>query len=1051
MTSKSHPRHANSNFLYALIVATLIFIVGASAQAQSVTGDVSGTVSDPNGAVLAGAALSIQNIGTGGIRTAITDKRGEFRIAFLPVADYSITVNAEGFTEATDNFKIILGENVVKNFTLKVQPIAGAVVMVVGEGFSVQGESPALGGLVGPKQVAELPLNGRSVDQLALLEPGVNSTTNRVPFGTIHGTQININGANARSNRFLLDGTSISDTFNNGLGSVANTFLGIDSVQEFRVLTNNYSAEHGQAMGGVVTIVTKSGTNAFHGSLFEYFRNDKLDARNFFDREKPGFKRNQFGGSLGGPIAKDGTFFFASAEVLRERLGLNVVTAVPSLDARRGRFPDPAHPGQFITVAVSPDILPYLSLFPTPNGRDFGTGLAELDFPFNRETNEQFLQFRVDHKFSSKNNFFGRYSFDDADRHPPANFPAWKIQQKSRNQFLTLEDTHVLSSDWVNTARFSFARTNVFSDDHLDASFPGSSLIIPGRPEAQLSIGGMPSTGGGEGPPRSSTQLQNLFSGSDDMSLVRGAHLLKWGVLFDYTQNLIETKSFLGGRFSFPGVQQFIQGRASNLTVMAPGAEPRQYLRHNYLGAYIQDSFKLRQNLTLTLGLREEFSTPPTEAHGKQVGLPDPLHDTGVTVGKLLENQKQNWAPRVGLAWDPWGDGKTSVRTGFGIFYDTNIIPYIAQKINGNPPFNSRYSITSPSLHPNLATAAVSIDVALPDYHWQTPHSLQYNLAVEREIRRDTVVTIAYAGSRGINLLRSGEINTPVPQVLANGQLFFSTTAPRRNPRIGAITLMRPDGDSWYNAAQLKVRSRLNRDFEIQGYYTFSRTIDNVQGSISGDSFGSQPLAWNPYNNDQDKGLSDFHRKHSFVGNGIWDLPFFKGQKGFAGAVLNGWSLLGIVTLESGNPFTPGIQADWTGTRFASDARGIDRPNLVSGFNADNIILGGPDQYFNTAAFALPLKGTFGNLGRNVLIGPGLATFDVSAHKNIPLKMLGDSGKLQLRMEAFNLFNHTNFSLPARVVFNGASATELPIGTAGRITSTTTSARQIQLALRLAW
>jgi hypothetical protein len=290
-----------------------------------------------------------------------------------------------------------------------------------------------------------------------------------------------------------------------------------------------------------------------------------------------------------------------------------------------------------------------------------------------------------------------------------------------------------------------------------------------------------------------------------------------------------------------------------------------------------------------------------------------------------------------------------------------------------------------------------------------------------------------------------------VPQILPDGRAFFAPNAPRRNPKIGSIALIRPDGNSFYNALQLKVVSNIGNDFRIQSSYTLSRTIDESQGVISGDAFGSQSLAWNVDDRSFDRGLSDFHRKHNLVANWTWSMPFFRSKGGFLEAAFGGWGLDGIITVLSGNPFTPGIQADYTGTRFASDARGIDRPNLKPGFNADTIIKGGPNQYYDPNAFALPLKGTFGNLGRNVLIGPGLATVDMSALKNFSIKALGEGGRLQFRVEAFNLFNRANFNLPARIIFNGATATELPIGNAGRITSTTTTSRQIQLGLRINW
>lgn len=1032
---------------FALVL--LFVFVNGNALGQSATGDVSGTVSDVNNAVVQGARIGIVDLGTGHSRHTAADSQGQYRVAFLPAARYRLTVEAQGFSTSTQEFTLTVGQSLVVDVSLAIKGVEEKINVVSSEGVSLQTGSAELGGLVSQTRVSELPLNGRNVDQLALLEPGVVSTTNRSVGGTIHGTQININGGMGRTNRFVLDGTSITDTFNNGVGSAASTFLGVEAIQEFRVLTNSYGAEHGQSSGGVVNIVTKRGANSWHGSVFEFLRNDKLDARNFFDAEEPGFKRNQFGFSLGGPIAKEKTFFFSSAEWLKERLGITRHTTVPTLLARQGKLPDPANPSQLININVNPGTLPYLNLFPLPNGRDFGTGLAEFIFPVSQLTDETFFQFRLDHSFTPANTFFARYTFDDAERRPPANYPAWEIVEKSRNQFLTLEDTHIFSNSMVNTIRASYARTNLFSNDSLVADFPSSAILIQGRPEAQLSIGGMPTTGPGDRPPRSSLQLQNLYSFSNDMSLVKGSHLMKWGVLVDYFRNEIETKSFFGGRFTFPGLRQFLEGRPTSLTIMAPGADPKQYFLHSHFGVYFQDNFKLRPNLTLNLGLRWEFSSVPTEENDRIVGLPDPLTATGVTAGKLLENQKANLAPRFGLAWDPTGDGQMVVRAGFGIFYDINIIPFIAQKINGNPPFNSRLVLVNPPITPNLNVPA-SIDVGLPDFHWQTPHALHYNFTVER-LWLGTLFGVGYAGSRGINLVRTGEVNSPVPQVLPDGRLFFPPNAPRRNPRMGSITLTRPDGDSWYNALQFKVQSRTWRNMVFQGSYTFSRTIDESQGTISGDASGAQPLAWFVDDKSFDRGLADYHRKHNFVGNWIWQLPFLKNKDGLAGSMFGNWELSTIVTLQSGNPFTPGIQADFTGTRFATDARGLDRPNVRPGFDASSIILNDPNRYFIPSAFVLPLRGTFGNLGRNVLIGPGLATVDFAVMKNFGFKPLGESGKVQFRMEVFNLLNHANFNLPQRITFNGAAQNEQPIGNAGLITSTSTSARQIQAGIKVYW
>jgi len=1036
--------------LAGLITVILSLALGASASAQTIGGELSGSVTDSTGSVIVGARLVIRNTATGSERQAVTNTRGEFHIPSLPPGEYQIEAEAPGFSKSIRTVSVKVGEKVILNVVLAVAGVREEVLVEGVSGPAVQRQSAELGGVVERRQILELPLNGRSFEQLALLEPGVISTTNRVSGLNTHGLQINVNGAGSRSNSFLLDGTTVTDAFNAGVGSLANTFLGVDAVREFRVLTNAYSAEYGKAAGGIVSIVTKSGTNAFHGTAFEYLRNDNLDARNFFDPVKqPEFKRNQFGFSASGPIVRDRTFFFGTAEWLRERLGRTVVTVVPSLDARQGRLPDPANPGRFITVTINPAVLPFLNLFPLPNGRDFGTGLAEFSFPFSQNTDETFVQARVDHSLSPKNNFFVRYTVDDATKIEPLDYPIVAIGSQSRNQYLTVEDTHVLSSSWVNTFRFSYARTNISQIDVPQILLSPDILFIPERNAFGLiSIGGMPPFGGSRF--RQQGQLQNLYSWSDDMVLTKGSHSLKWGVLIERQQNKALAENFFAGGYDFAGIQQFLEGRPSRFTAASLDSEPVRYYFTNLFGVYVQDDLRLTRRLTLNLGLRLELASVPKEKFGRTVALPDILRASQVTVGPPFENQKQNWAPRIGFAWDPWGDGKTALRGGFGIFYDINPIPYFIAFNIVNPPFFRFLIVRNPSFpRQSLATGVAALSVFPNDFNWQTPHTLQYNVALERELRKDTVLTVAYVGSRGINVVRGGDVNAPIPMTLPDGRAFFPAGARPRNPNFGSIDLKRPDGNSWHNALQLRVRSQLGRDVHLQGSYTFARTIDEAQGLISFDALGSVPQVHNPDDRRYERGLTDFHRKHTLVINSLWDLPFFRGAKGVVGALLGHWGVRGIVTVQSGNPFTVGIQSDWV--RNLNRRPGIARPNVKPGFTTERIILGKPDRYFDPNAFELQEPGTYGNLGRNSLIGPGLATVDWALVKYFPVRALGEEGHLQLRFEFFNLFNRANFGLPQRIVFAGVRRDEPPLGSAGRITSTTTSARQIQIALRLSW
>jgi hypothetical protein len=1018
--------------------AISIFLLGQPSFAQNVNGTVSGSVVDPQGAALPGVAVSVKNIANGSLRHVTTNGDGKYSVLSLAAADYQVSVQATGFANSLTNISLTVGQDLVVDVKLAVAS-AEAQVLIESTAGGLQQESAELSGVIERKQILELPLNGRSYGQLALLEPGVVATTNRRGGVGRHGLEIHINGAGSRANSFLLDGASAVDAYNNGVGNAVGNFLGVDAVQEFRVLSNSYSAQYGGASGGVISIVTKSGTNDLHGTGFEFLRNDNLDARNFYDPAKePEFKRNQFGFAVGGPIMKDRTFFFGTIEWLRESLGQTIVTTVPSLSARQG--------------TVNPTVVPYLNaLFPLPNGRDFGGGLAQFSFPFSQKTDETFWQARIDHRLSENNTFFGRYTYDGALRNVPTSFPILSEAVSSRNQYLTLEDTHVINPTLVNTARFSFVRTRLADLPKLESPVSPDLSFIPGRNLGTFFIGGMPNFGG-----LSIVKTpQNVFSASDDMNWAKGSHSLQWGALVVRQQLNLFQDRLSTGQYTFPSVQQFLAGRPSQLLIGAQSGsgEPilDHYVRNTLFGAYVQDAFKIRRNLTLNLGLRLEFSTVPIDKYGYTVSVPDPLRDKTTTVGPMFRNHKQNWAPRVGIAWDPSGDGKTVVRGGFGIFYDINPIPFfVTSGITSNPPFNLTVTVTNPTFpHPNLTGGLADSSLFPLVNNWETPQTLQYNLALERQLWANTIATVAYAGSRGRNLLRNGDMNLATPQILPDGQPFFAANLPRRNPNFGSIDLKRTDGDSWYNALQLKSRSRIGSAFQLQASYTFSRSIDNTSGSVFTDALGSIPIVWDPSFPNLDRGLSDFHRKHNFVGNFTWELPFGRGQDGFAGAAFGGWNMSGILTMQSGNPFTPGIQSNWS--RNQNRRPGIDRPSVGPGCTAENMILGGPDQYFDPQCLVLPPIGTFGNLGRNALIGPGLSTVDLSVHKGFRIKPLGEGGKLQLQADFFNVLNKANFNLPARVVFAGVTPTENRVSTAGRISSTTTSARQIQLGLRLSW
>ncbi len=679
-------------------VLALAFAAGSPLRtwAQNVGGGAIGEVRDPSGAPVADGVVVFVHTETSVSRRATSDASGRFRLASLPPGDYRLDVDAPGFAHASQQVRITAGQTAALVVPLQ---LAGQVETVDVSASILQRESAALGGLVSRELVLGLPVNGRSYEQLALLEPGVVATTSRETAVLYqHGLKININGASSRSNAFLLDGTSVADLYNNGLGSVAGTFLGLEAVREFQVLTNAYDASHGGVSGGVVSIITKSGSSDFHGSGFGTFREGGLDAKNYFDAEKPEFWRRQAGFSLGGPLVSHRALFFATGEWLRESRGITQLTTVPSIAARNGQLPDPTRPGQ--TIPVNPDVQPYLDAFPLPNGVDFGDGLAEHRFEVTRPISDSFGQARVDLDVSDSNSLFARLTLDSATKTEPGSYPDTGVDWESESRFFTLEDAHVASDNVVNTLRLSYSFTDLQQTDVTGRAAPDSLSLVPGRGMPHLRIGGMPAFGSLVSP--HTRAKQRLLSVGNDLAISRGAHLIKAGALVEQLEAFVDFQIFWPGRYSFPGIAQFLQGRPTVLSLALDGSESPRDLSSTQFGVYAQDDIRLTPALTLNAGLRWEFATAPTEREDRLVALPDPLHDVTPVTGELLRTEKMNLAPRVGLSW-ALAD-RTVVRGGAGIFYDINTLPFVAQTVGGNPPYYNQVTVRNPAFpHPSLS------------------------------------------------------------------------------------------------------------------------------------------------------------------------------------------------------------------------------------------------------------------------------------------------------------------------------------------------------------
>ena len=617
--------------LLVVLLFVTAFVPPALAQTS---GTISGTIVDASGAVLPGVHVTTRNAGTGLVRSAITGAQGRFAIPALPPGTYEVRAELAGFKpQVRPDVLLAVAETLALNMTLQLGDLA-IEDRVVGVTPLVNTTTSELSYLVGSQAIEQLPLNGRNYTDLALLQPGVNSFPHRDGGSVVaHGLAMSVNGQDPRSNVYLLDGTIQNDMTNGPAGSAAGTALGMDTIREFRVEANAYSAEYGRNVGGQVNVLTKSGTNQYSGSLFEYHRNEALDAPNYFDTNgKPDFHRNQFGATLGGPLTEDRLFFFAGYEALIERLGRTISTIVPDDNARLGILPDPADPGRTITVPINPIVAPFLAEFPRANGSVLGGGLAAYNFPFRQTLDEHFFQGRLDYNLSANHQLFARYTLDDADQFLPTDYPQFPRTFFSRNQFFTAESRQILSASTLNTTRIGFSRTRVGQnvEAHTTQALPE---FVTGRGiTGSIDVGGMRRFG-----PQSSANLrlvQNVFSLSNDLVHTRGGHVVKAGALAEHYQDNMVNPTFSNGIFAFPNLSLFLQGRPNNFIGLTPEAQFDRYWRFTLFGFYLQDDFQISPRLTVNGGLRYEFTTMPRDKYNRDSSLPD-LSASGPTVGPL--------------------------------------------------------------------------------------------------------------------------------------------------------------------------------------------------------------------------------------------------------------------------------------------------------------------------------------------------------------------------------------------------------------------------------
>jgi hypothetical protein len=1038
---------------FIMIAALLIGVLQPQAlKAQGTTASISGTVMDASGAAVPDAAVQAKNLASGATQSANSDSQGRFRLVDLGIGDYEVQASKAGFqTLVRSGITLTVGSQIVVDLPLTVGQ-AQQTVTVEGQASQVETQSTAVGALVEQTQMRELPLNGRNFGQLITLAPGVQSVAAGNSF---YGKTDNysISGSRPEGTAFLLDNTNIAGFWNHGTGSGAlGSQLGVDAISEFQTLTNTYSAQFG-GNGAVINAVTKSGTNAFHGSAYEFLRNSDLDARNFFDpRTIPSFRRNQFGGTVGGPIKKDKAFFFVNYEGLRQNLGETRVSFVPDANAHQGLLPiGPG--GSLVNVGVAPNVAATLALYPIP-GNSIGGGIGTATSVASQVGNENYFLGRFDYSFSEKDSLFARYVRDTANLVEPfsgANIPLWPEKDITANHYATIEERHIFSPTVINLARVSFVRPE---DSAATSGSTPALQYFPGRINGtiQFTGGGVDSIGANQLLPFGLPE--NKFTIGDDILWTRGAHSLKFGVSGERDYSNTYAPFLWGGQWTFSSLQAFLQGQAGVVVSALPGQDDGyKDFRTNFFTPYIQDDWKVNARLVVNMGLRYEFETNPYEVrHGMTAFINPPFGGfQPVTHAFQTNPSTKNFNPRIGLAYDPFADHKTSIRAGFGLFHDLVLPRLFDPGYWLNPPF-----ALGVQLQPNYPTPFAGNGLLPPqasqyegtDYYFgTTPYMIQYNFNIQRDLGRGFLLTAGYVGSQGVHLVQSRDRNpeliasgTPTNPVFdvveANGSVQIPQNG-RENSTgaVGSLSEKSPAGHSHYNSLQASLNRRFSSGFQLQASYTYSKSIDN--GSVTYGLEGPQQDMTNPYNAGYDVGPSLFSRKQSFNTSFVYALPFHGNQ------LVNGWRISGIFTAVTGQPLDI---LDGPGMSGSSG----DRPNLVAGAS-NNPVTGNPNQWLNPASFSLEPLGTLGNLGRDTAIGPGLWNLDTALLKETRVTKISESFSVQFRAEFFNIFNHANFAPPPSLsVFNlNPNGTAAPNPAFGQITSTANNSRQIQFGLKV--
>jgi carboxypeptidase family protein/TonB-dependent receptor-like protein len=1012
-------RIVNGSVAITLVVVFMLF--GAISSYSQVTGaTLSGTITDSSGGVIPGAQISVTNTATGIKQEFQADSAGYYTAPNLAPGTYEVRVTAKGFNTTILTVTLDVGAQQQLNIPMKLGE-ASQTVEVTGALEQVDLTSSTLTAQVESQTISDLPLNGRDWTSLATLNPGVNLIETQVDYAQSargnrgFGAQLTISGQRTTNNNYRLDGISVNDYANSGPGNVIGAALGVDAIQEFSVLTGGFSAEYGKATGGVVNAITKSGTNSIHGDVYEFIRNSALDARDYFSRSAntplAEFRRNQFGAAVGGPIIKDKTFFFFDYEGFRQAKGITTSVTVPSDAARQGNLVSGA-------VTVNPAAAAELAMFPhaTPGtskgdkGQFIHSGLQIVP--------ENFYTARVDHKLSGKDTLFGTYLFDDTDFTQPDSFNNVLLKSHTRRQTAVIGESHTFGPSVVNDVRVGYSRSHALNLIPFGAINPAAAETSLGSTTGQnaplVAISGFTRNQGGVGAASNYEHAFNNYQFADDAFWTHGTHTLKFGTDVERMQYNYIARVEPGGRWNFSNLASFLTNKSKYFEAGIPSTITPRELRQTLVAGYVQDDWRFRPNLTLNLGLRYEMTTVLHDAQGKITSLlniSDPAPQCGVqftaafapggkqlpgtscaSVGPYYHNPTlRNFEPRIGFAWDPLHDGKTSVRGAFGI-YDILPLPgYFLVLQAQAAPFMIFDSISKPSAGPNPLQGQFSaggqdlltnpqpgaqvgkLSTSTVEANPHRNYVLQWNLNVQRQLSRDMSVSLGYIGSHGVHMLiRGDDGNMTIPTLTSVGYLFpcgppinpdgtctagnnAAGTSAKINPALGPIRYLFWGSDSFYDGMNLNIDKRMAHGLQFQVAYTWSKSIDDDSSTIAGDTFGNSlnSLYW--FAPKSLRGLSDFNVGQSATINLLWAVPVSKSLEGFAKAALGGWQLGGIFKINTGIPTTAIINGDPAGLgNNGADQFGI--PNRIPGCDPINhsFIGNSSPAYINVNCYTLP-------------------------------------------------------------------------------------------------